>query len=156
VDTTKLTRRRKQVSSVGRISSGKNYPYAKYDFQKKAVLTKWDPNAPINDSPNNTGKRELPPVSPPFVWYPYAKSEDFPMVREGGRNAMAGPVYYSENFKGVATAFPEYFDGKLLMYDWIRNWMFLVTMDKEGRDRRHRTIYGEYEVQQHVRHGVWP
>ncbi|HEY5919216.1 MAG TPA: ThuA domain-containing protein, partial [Chryseolinea sp.] len=73
---------------------GKNYPYAKYDFQKKEVLAKWDPNAPINESPNNTGKRELPPVSPPFVWYPYVKSEDFPMVKEGGRNAMAGPVYY--------------------------------------------------------------
>jgi cytochrome c len=111
---------------------GKNYPYGKYDFQKKTVVAKWDPNAPINESPNNTGKRELPAVSPPFIWYPYAKSEDFPMVKEGGRNAMAGPVYYSENYKGVATAFPEYFDGKLLIYDWIRNWMFLVTMDKEG------------------------
>lgn len=111
---------------------GKNYAYAKYDFQNKKVLAKWDPSAPINESPNNTGKRELPPVSPPFIWYPYAKSEDFPMVKEGGRNAMAGPVYYSEDFKGVATAFPAYFDGKLLIYDWIRNWMFLVTMDKEG------------------------
>ena len=54
-------------------------------FRKERVLAKWDPNAPINESPNNTGKRELPPVSPPFVWYPYAKSEDFPMVKEGGQ-----------------------------------------------------------------------
>lgn len=111
---------------------GNNYPYAKYDFVKKKVLAKWDPSAPINESPNNTGKRELPPVSPPFIWYPYAKSEDFPMVKEGGRNAMAGPVYYSEDYKGVATAFPEYFDGKLLIYDWIRNWMFLVSMNTDG------------------------
>ena len=111
---------------------GNNYAYAKYDFAKKKTLQKWDPAAPINESPNNTGKRELPPANPAFVWYPYAKSEEFPMVKEGGRNAMAGPVYYSEHYKNVATAFPEYFDGKFLMYDWIRGWMFLVTMNQQG------------------------
>ena len=111
---------------------GKNYPYAKYDFVGKKVLAKWDANAPINESPNNTGKRELPAVSPPFIWYPYAKSDDFPMVREGGRNAMAGPVYYSEDFKGAPDAFPDYFDGKVMIYDWIRNWIFLLNLDNEG------------------------
>jgi cytochrome c len=111
---------------------GNNYAYGKYDFVTKKTGNKWNASAPINESPNNTGKRELPPVSPAFVWYPYAKSDEFPMVKEGGRNAMAGPVYYSENYKGVEGAFPEYFDGKLLMYDWIRNWMFLVSMNKEG------------------------
>jgi cytochrome c len=85
---------------------GKNYAYSKYDFANKKVLAPWDPEKPLNESPNNTGKVELPPVSPPFIWYPYAKNDDFPMAREGGRNAMAGPVYYSENFKGVETAFP--------------------------------------------------
>lgn len=111
---------------------GNNYAYGKYDFVKKKVLPKWNPDAPVNESPNNTGKRELPPANPAFVWYPYARSEDFPMVKEGGRNAMAGPFYYSEHFKSQSTAFPDYFDGKLLMYDWIRGWMFLVTMNSEG------------------------
>ncbi|SHG49415.1 cytochrome c [Chryseolinea serpens] len=111
---------------------GNNFPYAKYDFAAKKVGVKWNPESPINESPNNTGKRELPAVSPPFIWYPYVKSDDFPMLKEGGRNAMAGPVYYSENYKGVPTAFPNYFDGKLLMYDWIRNWMFLVSMNDQG------------------------
>lgn len=111
---------------------GKNYAYAKYDFANSKALAPWDPAKPLNESPNNTGKRELPAVSDPFIWYPYAKSDDFPMVRQGGRNAMAGPVFYSDDYKGVATAFPEYFDGKLLIYDWIRNWMFLVSMDDNG------------------------
>ena len=53
------------------------------------------------------------------------------MVKVGGRNAMAGPVYYSENFKGVDTAFPEYFDGKLMFFDWMRNWMFLVSYGRK-------------------------
>ena len=111
---------------------GNNYPYAKYDFAAKKVGPKRDPNAPLNESPNNTGKKELPAVSPPFIWYPYERSDEFPMVKVGGRNAMAGPIYYSENFKGVETAFPEYFDGKLMFFDWMRNWMFLVSMDEKG------------------------
>jgi cytochrome c len=111
---------------------GNNYPYAKYDFAAKKAGPKRDPNAPLNESPNNTGKKELPAVSPPFIWYPYERSDEFPMVKVGGRNAMAGPIYYSENFKGVETAFPEYFDGKLMFFDWMRNWMFLVSMDEKG------------------------
>jgi cytochrome c len=111
---------------------GGNYPYAKYDFDKKTVGPRHDPLKPINTSPNNTGKVELPPVSPPFIWYPYAESPDFPLMKTGGRNAMAGPVYYSENYKGKEGAFPEYMDGKLLIYDWMRNWMRLVTMNDKG------------------------
>jgi cytochrome c len=111
---------------------GDNYAYSRYDFSRKRSLKKWNPEKPVNESPNNTGKRELPPAKPAFIWYPYEKSDEFPMVKEGGRNAMAGPVYYSEDYKGTKTAFPAYFDGKLLAYDWMRNWMFLVTMDDQG------------------------
>ncbi|HYC85466.1 MAG TPA: ThuA domain-containing protein [Chryseosolibacter sp.] len=111
---------------------GNNYNYARYDFAAKSAGPKWDPKAPVNESPNNTGKRELPPATPAFIWYPYARSDEFPMVKEGGRNAMAGPIYYSENYEGVQTAFPDYFDGKVLIYDWMRNWMFLVTTDDNG------------------------
>lgn len=111
---------------------GKNYSYAWYDFEKQVTGPWWDPEKPLNKSPNNTGKEVLPPVAPPFIWYPYAVSEEFPMVKTGGRNAMAGPIYYSEDYEGVETAFPDYFDGKLLFYDWMRNWMFLATLDKEG------------------------
>lgn len=111
---------------------GGNYAYNKYDFDKKTSGLPHDPLKPINNSPNNTGKLELPPVSPPFIWYPYDESPDFPLMKTGGRNAMAGPVYYSENYKGKEGAFPDYFDGKLLIYDWMRNWMRLVSMNEAG------------------------
>lgn len=111
---------------------GGNYAYAKYDFATKTIGPKHDPTKPLNTSPNNTGKTELPAVSPPFIWYPYAASPDFPLMKEGGRNAMAGPVYYSEKYKDKENAFPSYLDGKLIMFDWMRNWVRLVSMDKEG------------------------
>jgi cytochrome c len=112
---------------------GNNYAYAKYDFDKKEVGDKRGFLNPINTSPNNTGIKELPAAQPAFVWYPYAASEDFPLAGKGGRNAMAGPVYYSENYKGKPGVYPSYFDGKLLIYDWMRNWMMLCSMDKSGK-----------------------
>jgi cytochrome c len=112
---------------------GNNYAYAEYDFEKKVAGAKHDPAKPINNSPNNTGKLELPPVSPPFIYYPYAVSPDFPMMKTGGRNAMAGPTYYSEDYKGKETAFPDYFDGKVIIYEWMRNWIHLLTLDGEGK-----------------------
>jgi cytochrome c len=111
---------------------GGNFAYAKYDFAKKTAGPRHDPNKPVNSSPNNTGKQELPAVSPPFIYYPYAESPDFPLMKTGGRNAMAGPVYYSEKFKGQENAFPSYLDGKLIIYEWMRNWVRLVTMDDKG------------------------
>lgn len=111
---------------------GGNYPYARYDFEKKIAGNKHDPAKPVNSSPNNTGKTELPSVSPPFIWYPYDASPDFPLMKTGSRNAMAGPVYYAEDFKGKPEAYPDYFDGKLIIYDWMRNWIHLVTMTKQG------------------------
>ncbi len=112
---------------------GGNFAYVEYDFEKKTVGARHDPLKPINNSPNNTGKTELPALSPPFIYYPYAISPDFPLMKIGGRNAMAGPIYYSENYKGVKDAFPDYFDGKVIIYDWMRNWIRLLTLDSEGR-----------------------
>src|SRR5690606_19749688 len=73
---------------------GNNYPYRAYDYATGESGEEFDPAKPINNSPNNTGLTELPPAQPAFIWYPYGESPDFPSVGTGGRNAMAGPVYY--------------------------------------------------------------
>ncbi|MDX2247376.1 MAG: ThuA domain-containing protein [Bacteroidia bacterium] len=111
---------------------GNNQPYVEYDFATGKSYEKYNSEKPINNSPNNTGLTELPAVQKPFIWYPYATSTDFPLVGSGSRNAMAGPVFYSEDFKNAARAFPDYYDGKLLIYDWMRGWVMAVTMDAEG------------------------
>lgn len=110
---------------------GNNYPYRDYDYTTGGSGGLFDPAKPLNDSRNNTGIRELPPVSPAFIWYPYAVSPDFPELGTGGRNAMAGPVYHSEHYP-KETRFPSYFDGKLFFYDWIRGWVRLVSMYPDG------------------------
>ncbi|QEC66881.1 PKD domain-containing protein [Panacibacter ginsenosidivorans] len=110
---------------------GNNYPYRAYNYATGASGPAFDPLKPINDSRNNTGLRELPPVSPAFIWYPYGNSPDFPQVGSGGRNAMAGPVYYTDMFPD-STRMPDYYNGKLFMYDWIRGWIKAVTMLPNG------------------------
>jgi cytochrome c len=114
---------------------GNNKPYRDYNFSAKKSGPSFDPLHPINDSPNNTGARELPPAQPAFIWYPYGNSPDFPLSGNGGRNAMAGPTYYCDQYP-AATRLPDYYDGKLITYDWMRNWMMAVTIDSLGNFSR--------------------
>ncbi len=111
---------------------GDNKAYTKFDFAENKSLEKWNAELPINTSPNNTGLKELPPAQKAFIWYPYGGSKEFPLVGNGGRNAMAGPVFYKDDFKTAPRAFPKYYDTKLFIYDWMRGWIMAVTFDKDG------------------------
>ncbi|MFD2888884.1 ThuA domain-containing protein [Chitinophaga cymbidii] len=108
-----------------------NKPYRAFNYETGESGPYNDPKNPVNNSRNNTGLTKLPPAQPAFIWYPYGKSEEFPLVGSGGRNAEAGPVYYSE-FYPKATRFPDYYNGKLFIYDWIRGWIMAVTLDKDA------------------------
>lgn len=110
---------------------GDNYAYRSYDYTSGESGELFDPKKPINNSPNNTGLTELPPAQPAFIWYPYAESPDFPDVGTGGRNALAGPVYYVDDFP-KETRYPAYYNGKLFIYDWVRGWVKAVTMQDNG------------------------
>lgn len=111
---------------------GDNQAYYDRDFATGKSGEKFDPAKPINTSPNNTGLIELPPSQKAFIWYPYDLSNEFPLLGTGGRTAMAGPVFYSEDFKKATRAFPDYYDKKLFIYEWMRGWIMAVTMDEEG------------------------
>lgn len=110
---------------------GNNYPYREYDFATGNTGDAYDPAKPINNSPNNTGLQELPPARPAKIYYPYARTDIFPQVKNGGRNAMAGPVYYSDMYEG-ARKFPSYLDGRVLFFDWMRDFIYFLEFDDEG------------------------
>ncbi len=111
-----------------------NRAYNQRDFNKDSTWTKFDAEHPINDSPHNTGLRELPAAQKAFIYYPYADSPEFgAIVGKGGRNAMGGPVYYYDDFKADSKVkFPKYLDGKFFAYDWMRDWINLVSMKPNG------------------------
>ncbi|MBM1107629.1 ThuA domain-containing protein [Aurantibacter crassamenti] len=110
---------------------GDNYPYRAYDYGTGESGEAFDPLKPINDSKNNTGLRELPPAKPAYIYYPYDESKLFPQTGTGGRNAMAGPTYYSDMYENGG-GLPSYYDGKTIIYEWIRGWMMAVTLFDDG------------------------
>ena len=109
-----------------------NQAYRDYSYADSTAGPYYQVEKPVNKSPNNTGQEVLPPAQKAFVWYPYDVSKEFPLVGTGGRNAMAGPVFHKNDFAGAARVFPDYYDGKLLIYDWMRGWIMAVTMDNAG------------------------
>ena len=111
---------------------GDNKPYNRFLFADSVASKKYNPSAPINDSPHNTGLKDLPVAQPAFIWYPYVESPDFPLLGVGGRNAMAGLVYYFDDYKNTRNNFPKYYDKKLFIYDWMRGWIMAVKMNATG------------------------
>ncbi len=111
---------------------GDNKAYNERDFATGKQGSPFNPEKPVNNSIYNTGLKELPPAQKAFIWYPYDASKEFPLVGTGGRTAMAGPVFYSSDFSKAKRSFPDYYNGKLFIYEWMRGWVMAVTMDSVG------------------------
>ncbi len=115
---------------------GDNKPYADFDFATNKVGPLFDPNRPVNESPNNSGVKVLPPAQKAMIWYPYDKSVEFPMLGTGSRSAMGGPFYYLDDYKKSEVRFPAYYDKKMFIYEWARNWIKVLTFTEEGDLRK--------------------
>ena len=79
-------------------SRGNNQMYFDYDFEKSKSIARFDPNNIINDSPNNTGIKKLPPIQESMIWFSYKESKEFPWLGSGGVNPMSGPIYHQEDY----------------------------------------------------------
>ncbi|WP_084645658.1 ThuA domain-containing protein [Marinimicrobium agarilyticum] len=105
---------------------GNNIPYRMYDYQAGTSGKLFNPLAPENFSPRNNGLKVLPPAQPAMIWYPYNNSGRFPELGQGGRNALVAGVYPESG----DLAYPEYYQGKLIIGDFMRSWIKVVTIDE--------------------------
>jgi cytochrome c len=112
--------------------SADNRPYRQYDFATKQSGAAQDPAKPVNESPNNTGPKELPPAQPAWMFYPAGQSSRFPAFGSGGRSAAAGPVYHFDAALRSLTKLPAEYDNCLFLYEWMRNWIVAVKLDANG------------------------
>ena len=108
---------------------GDSKPYPRYDFVTKKVNEYFDPKAPANNSIYNTGLKVLPPTNKAMIWYPYGWYDTFPDLGQGGRCAIGGPVYHYNKDNHNKIGLPEYYDKKLFVADWMRNWVFTGSFD---------------------------
>jgi glucose/arabinose dehydrogenase len=124
-------------------------PYIDYDFATGVSGAAFDCDNPVNESPNNTGLTELPPVTQPDVWYSYTLSAEFPELETGGIGPMAGPAYQfnAKATKGRnPTAWPEYYDGVPLFYEWTRD--YIKAFFTEGGDvTRIEDVLASFDLQ---------
>lgn len=111
---------------------GKNRAYVEYDFATGVSGQPYDCAAPVNNSPNNTGLTQLPPVQPAWLPYPYRVSDEWPELGTGGRLAVGGPTYHYNPDLDSETKLPEYYDNTTFIADWTRNAMFEVKSDENG------------------------
>jgi cytochrome c len=107
-----------------------NQPYPIVDFTTGTPGVMTDVKKPLNPSRFNTGLRELPPAQPALIYYPYSASETFPAMGNGGRNAMAGPVFYHDS-KRPFNLLPPADDRTLLTYDWMRGKIWKAKLDDQ-------------------------
>ncbi|RYY02974.1 MAG: c-type cytochrome [Gammaproteobacteria bacterium] len=112
---------------------GNNYAYKDFNYATGKSEKYFDPLAPANNSPRNTGLKILPPAQRPLLWYPYGASDQFPELGKGGRMALVADVYHDNDYPANEHRLPAYYNNKLFILDFMRNWVKAVSFDEFGR-----------------------
>ncbi len=110
---------------------GNNQAYGDHNFATGQTGEKFNPAKLVNNSPHNTGLQNLPPVQESMVWFSYAASEEFPWLGDGGVNPMGGMVYHAADYPNSEQLYPSYFEDKLFVYEWMRDWVYVLTLDDD-------------------------
>jgi PKD repeat protein/glucose/arabinose dehydrogenase len=113
-----------------------NKPFRDYDFSTGVSGPPFDCAAPRNDSPNNTGLVDLPPIVPANIWYSYGDppEPEFDGLPGGGA-PMGGPRYHFDASNPNPRKFPEYYDDKWFIYEWNSNYIKSLDFDDGGVPR---------------------
>jgi glucose/arabinose dehydrogenase len=111
-------------------------PYVDFDFATQASGSVFDCARPVNESPHNTGKRVLPRVAQPTVWYGFAASAEFPALGTGGVGPMGGPAYDPRKAGKSRTRWPRRYAGVPIMYEWTRDYAQAFFLRSDGRGVR--------------------
>ena len=115
-----------------------------WDYVQGKAMDKKDPLKPTNFSPNNTGINELPPQSPPFIYYHGGVMEKFPALGSGGRCAIGGPIYHRSDFQDPKRPWPAYFEGKWIIAEFSRRLILSVGMQPNGDFKSMERILSDY------------
>ncbi|WP_052720071.1 PQQ-dependent sugar dehydrogenase [Actinoplanes rectilineatus] len=108
-------------------------PYIDYDFATGTSGAPFDCANPVNDSPNNTGLRRLPPVEKVEVVYNFGAGAEFPELGAGGVGPMGGPAYHFDKRNKSPFRWPADFAGKPLFYEWTRDYIKAFSLDRRNR-----------------------
>ncbi|GAA4194551.1 hypothetical protein GCM10022252_39120 [Streptosporangium oxazolinicum] len=107
---------------------GPNVAYNDWDFAANAPRG-WFPcggtTGPVNNSPRNTGLQQLPPTKPALVWEQHGGSKEWPALDNPGGcgSPNHSEVYHYDPNLVSDVKWPAYYDNKLLISEYCRNWI---------------------------------
>ncbi|GIF20460.1 glucose/arabinose dehydrogenase [Actinoplanes tereljensis] len=105
-------------------------PYVDYDFATGVSGAPFNCAKPVNESPHNTGLRNLPPVEKAEVIYSYGVTAAWPELGTGGIGPMGGPAYNFDRHLRSRVKWPETFDGLPLFAEWTRDYVKAFHLDR--------------------------
>ncbi|TDW21653.1 ThuA domain-containing protein [Kribbella kalugense] len=108
---------------------GANTPYNDYDFATGTSGPTFDCNAPVNESPNNTGITQLPAAIPATMWQ--GKSTTGVPEIGGSGAPMTSGAYKYDAANPSDRKWPQYFDGKAVWADWNDSRLFSVQLNDD-------------------------
>ena len=111
---------------------GHNRPYYSVSDSLKKEDSLSTIKHPLNLSAHNNGLKELPETTTPLIWYKYGLSDLFPILGNGGRSAVGGPIYRRADFSKASRPFSSFYEGKWFITDFVRGWIMTVSMDDDG------------------------
>ena len=113
---------------------GNNVPFVDYNYATGVSGAAFDPDMPINESPNNTGLKVLPKPVPAMVWYGYNQNPVWPDFGSGFTDAaMAGPIYHFDSSLVSSVKLPKEYDNSLFVFDWGRSFIKALKLDSAGK-----------------------
>ena len=90
-------------------------------------------NAPVNNSPNNTGLTNLPPAQPATMWMGYSEIDQrFAPDLGGGGAPTGGARYYFDEANPSETKFPRFYDGHWFIGEWNNDWIKTANLNDQG------------------------
>ncbi|WP_336922145.1 ThuA domain-containing protein [Aquipuribacter sp. SD81] len=104
--------------------------YIDWNFATNTGSGLYDCDSPVNDSPNNTGLTELPPVIEPQIWYGRQSTSAYPGIGTGGA-PMAGPAYVYDPDLESDRKWPEYFSDKALFGEWNTGQLYNILLAED-------------------------
>ncbi|MET7280317.1 ThuA domain-containing protein [Kribbella sp. NPDC005582] len=108
---------------------GANTPYNDYDFATGTSGATFNCNAPVNNSPNNTGINQLPAAIPASLWM--GKSTTGVPEIGGSGAPMTSGAYQFDAASTSDRKWPAYFDGKAVFADWNDSRLFSLQLNDE-------------------------
>ncbi len=110
-----------------------NTPYTDYNFATGVSGAKFDCANPVNDSPNNTGRTNLPPAIGASAWMGYTEQDPrfTPDLGTGGA-PMGGPRYHFDPSLNSDRKFPQYYDNKWFVGEWNNGWIKTADLNDQG------------------------